>query len=203
MDMHPDSVQLFRMLIQAGANPGEDFSCDSSNQTIRMNERSFVMLQNAFPEIDWHASAQMIERDVQTPASQLEAALGVPFIEQILSSIEQRSQQLPATEAAWYLQQLMGGVERRTGISLYHCLHQNAPLPLRVRIDALLDDQNPTPCNDWIGDLILAAGGDPSDFEVEGHEVLLSERGMALFEYVWAGEYERYEIGPEDFLESA
>ncbi|MEM9904185.1 MAG: hypothetical protein AAF921_04085 [Cyanobacteria bacterium P01_D01_bin.44] len=203
MDMHPDSVQLFRMLIQAGANPGEDFSCDSNSQTIRMNERSFVMLQNTFPEIDWHASAQMIERDIQAPASQLETALGVPFIDQILSKIEQRSQQLPAAEAAWYLQQIMGGVERRTGVSLYQCLHQNAPLPVRVHIDKLLDDQNPTPCNDWIGDLILAAGGDATDFEVDGNEVLLSERGILIFEHVWTGEYERYETGPEDFLESA
>lgn len=203
MDMHPDSIQLFRMLIQAGAKPGEDFSCDSNNQTIRMNERSFILLQNTFPEIDWHGSAQMIERDIQAPANQLETALGVPFIDQMLSAIEQRVQQLPPAEAAWYVQQVMGGVERRTGVSLYHCLHQSAPLPLRVQIDKLLDDQNPTSCNAWIGDLILAAGGDPTDFEVEGHEVLLSERGMSLFELVWAGEYERYETGPEDFLESA
>ncbi|MEO0457566.1 MAG: hypothetical protein AAF152_13445 [Cyanobacteria bacterium P01_A01_bin.114] len=203
MDMHPDSVQLFQMLIQAGAKPGEDFSCDSSTQTIRMNEHSFVRLQMAFPEIDWHATAQMVERDLQTPANQLETALGVPFIDQMLSLIERRAQQLPPDEAAWYMQQVMGGVERRTGISLYHYLHQQAPLPVRVQIDKLLDEKMSNPCNEWIGDLILAAGGDPSDFEIEADEVLLSEGGMALFEQVWAGDYELYETEEDNFPQSA
>ncbi|NEP15302.1 MAG: hypothetical protein F6J97_00100 [Leptolyngbya sp. SIO4C1] len=201
MPMHPESIQIFRMLIEAGAEPGRDFSCDLSDQTVRLTERGFILLQNAYPGIDWPAITEVTQRDIEGPVQQLEADLGVNFVERMLQAVQQQLELLPAAKAAWYLQQVMSGVERRTGVALYHCLLQRFP-EAQPQVETLLEMADAEPCNDWICDLILAAGGTEQDCEIVAEDVFLSETGMERLNTVWTGEYELHEApsadGPED-----
>jgi hypothetical protein len=196
--MHSETIQLFRMLVEAGATPGEDFSYDMGQASCRINERGFLLLQNAYPDVDWSQICQVVERDFDQPKRHLETALGTDFVAKITASLEYRLTELTDAMAAWYVQQLLHGVEQRTGISLFHYLQKQPTLALRL--DALLREPNPSPCNQWIGDLILAAGGTEADFEVEAEDVLLTEQGMALFSQVWSGDYDLWE---EDLAQSA
>ena len=41
--------------------------------------------------------------------------------------------------------------------------------------------------------LIEAAGGSPEDIELSGEEAVLTQRGLALLQTVWDGEYELIE----------
>ncbi len=188
--MQSDNVQLFRMLIEAGAQPGEDFSYDLSQGTCHINERGFILLQNAFPDINWHDISSVIERDLDSPVQTLNQHLGVDFVAAILQSLQQRLEQLPTNEAAWYVHQILGGVEQRTGIALYQLIQQNLSSDICQRLDQLLKLTPLTPCNVWIEDLVIAAGGSAEDIDYEGDDVLLSEAGVELLTQVWTGELE-------------
>ncbi|WP_152532233.1 hypothetical protein [Leptolyngbya sp. Heron Island J] len=188
--MHSDNVQLFRMLIEAGAQPGEDFSYDLSQGTCHINERGFILLQNAFPDIDWHDISSVIERDLDGPVQTLNQQLGVDFVTALLQRLQQRLEQLPTNEAAWYAHQVLGGVEQRTGIALYQLIQQNLTANTCQLLDQLLKLTPITPCHVWIEDLVLAAGGSAEDIGYEGGDVLLSEAGVELLSQVWTGELE-------------
>lgn len=191
--MNEDVVQLFRMLIEAGAQPGEDFSCDLAHQSCHINERGFILLQNAYPQIDWHDFSKQIEPDLETPAIHLNQTLEIDFVGRILQRIESQLPILPKASAAWYVQQVLGGVQQRTGVSLHHFLNKQASPALLSLVNQLLQEHLATPCHQWIGDLIWAAGGTDDDFEVTDDDVLLSDRGIHLLQQVWAGEYELQE----------
>lgn len=188
--MHSEDIQLFRMLVEAGAQPGEDFSYDLSQGTCRINERGFILLQNAFPDIDWPRISSVSQPDLEAPVEALHQHLGVDFITELIVRIGQRLTQLPTNEAAWYAHQILGGVEQRTGIALYQLVQQRLPAEICQRLDQLLKLTPITPCNIWIEDLVIAAGGAPHDIEYDGTEVLLSEAGVALLNQVWTGELE-------------
>ena len=188
--MQSDNVQLFRMLIEAGAQPGEDFSYDLGQGTCHINERGFILLQNTFPHIDWHEISSVVERDLDGPVKTLNEYLGVDFASGVLQRLQQRLQQLPTNEAAWYVHQILGGVEQRTGIALYQLIQRDLPVDTCRRLDQLLKLTPMTPCQLWIEDLVLAAGGSYDDIEYDGDEVLLSEAGVALLTQVWTGELE-------------
>jgi hypothetical protein len=188
--MQSDNVQLFRMLIEAGAQPGEDFSYDLGQGTCHINERGFILLQNAFPHIDWHEISSVITRDLDGPIQTLNQHLGVDFAAAVLRRLEHRLEQLPTYEAAWYVHQILGGVEQRTGIALYQLIRRDLPAETCQQIDRLLQLTPITPCNVWIEDLVLAAGGSAEDIEYEDNEVLLSETGVDLLTQVWTGELE-------------
>ncbi|NJN03899.1 MAG: hypothetical protein HC816_16270 [Leptolyngbyaceae cyanobacterium RM1_1_2] len=103
-------------------------------------------------------------------------------------------QVLPEAQSAWYLQQIVYGVEQRTGIPLYDLLKQQLDLSAQARVECLLREQKAlVPCSEWMADLILAAGGSLQDFELlQGEEALLSERGIRLLAVVWMGECDLY-----------
>ncbi|ESA34274.1 hypothetical protein N836_17810 [Leptolyngbya sp. Heron Island J] len=178
------------MLIEAGAQPGEDFSYDLSQGTCHINERGFILLQNAFPDIDWHDISSVIERDLDGPVQTLNQQLGVDFVTALLQRLQQRLEQLPTNEAAWYAHQVLGGVEQRTGIALYQLIQQNLTANTCQLLDQLLKLTPITPCHVWIEDLVLAAGGSAEDIGYEGGDVLLSEAGVELLSQVWTGELE-------------
>lgn len=188
--MHSDNIQLFRMLVEAGAQPGEDFSYDLSQGTCHINERGFILLQNAFPDINWHDISSVVEHDLDGPVQTLNQHLGVDFVAAILQFLQQRLEQLPTNEAAWYVHQILGGVEQRTGIALYQLIQRNLPADVCQRLDQLLKLTPLTPCNVWIEDLVIAAGGSAEDIEYEGDDVLLSEAGVELLTQIWTGELE-------------
>ncbi|MEO0869629.1 MAG: hypothetical protein AAFY17_14565 [Cyanobacteria bacterium J06642_11] len=182
-------VELFRMLVEAGAQPGQDFSYDLERGSCHINERGFILLQNAFPHIDWHDIANLVERDMDAPVVALSQHLGVVnFAASVMESLERRLQVLPTNEAAWYVHQILGGIEARTGIALYQLIQRDSSHELCQQVDQLLGLTPITPCNVWIEDLVLAAGGTLEDVDYAGQEVLLSEAGVQLLTQVWAGE---------------
>ncbi len=187
--MADDAIQLFRMLVEAGAEPGEDFSYDLENHSAQVSDRAFEKLKAAYPDVDWLSICEQVELDPDLPAEYLNAYLGIDFIERILERITQRLSTLADTQAAWYLQQVLGGVEHRTNVPLYVLLQRRLPLAAQARLEYLLR-QEATPCYEWMSDLIEAAGGDLDDIELHNQEAMLTQKGLTLLTAVWTGEYE-------------
>ncbi|MEO1623086.1 MAG: hypothetical protein AAFU53_18900 [Cyanobacteria bacterium J06632_3] len=190
--MADDAIRLFRMLIEAGAKPGEDFSYDMHSSSAQISDRAFEKLKAAFPDIDWTSISERVEVDPSLPVEYLNSYLGVDFVERILTRIEQRLIDLEPQQATWYLQQILGGVEQRTHVPLYVLLQRRLPLARQARLETLLR-QASMPCSLWMQDLIESAGGSPEDIELSGEEAVLTQRGLALLQTVWDGEYELIE----------
>ena len=112
--MADDAVRLFRMLVEAGAKPGEDFSYDRQTGSAQITDLAFEKLKNAYPDVDWASICKRVEIDPALPAEYLDSYLGVDFVERILTRVEQRLEELEGGEATWYLQQVLGGVDHRT-----------------------------------------------------------------------------------------
>ncbi|MEL6137104.1 MAG: hypothetical protein AAFQ61_00750 [Cyanobacteria bacterium J06626_23] len=188
--MDDGAAQLFRMLVEAGATPGKDFSCDAERHVYRMSERAYILLQLAYPELDLSQFASKSTRDEAAAATALNQQLGIDFTGRLLTRIEQRLQQLSPADAAWYLQLLLSGVEQRTGVGLDQLLLERLSPENQAWVNQLLEMDAATPCDLWMRDLVEAAGGSPEDVEIENDEVLLSEPGLALLMSVWVGEYD-------------
>lgn len=190
--MADDAVRLFRMLVEAGAKPGEDFSYDLQTGAAQISDQAFEKLKTAYPDVDWASICERVEVDPALPAEYLNSYLGVDFVGRIIARIAQRLGELEPSQAAWYLQQVLGGVEQRTNVPLYILLQQQLPLATQARLETILR-QSATPCYIWMSDLIEAAGGQPEDADILGDEATLTQRGLALLTAVWAGEYELVE----------
>ena len=81
-------------------------------------------------------------------------------------------------------------METRTGIALYQLMQRDLSEQVCQRLDQLLKLTPINPCNVWIEDLVLAAGGTLEDIAYDGQEVLLSEAGVDRLTQVWTGELE-------------
>jgi hypothetical protein len=187
--MADEAIQLFRMLVEAGAEPGEDFSYDLQSHSAQISDRALEKLQSAYPDVDWLSICEQVEIDPNLPAEYLNAYLGIDFVERILLLIVQRLETLEDAQATWYLQQVLGGVEHRTNVPLYVLLQRRLPLVKQVRLEQLLRQQA-TPCYVWMSDLVEAAGGQPEDVELHAEEATLTQKGLALLTTVWTGEYD-------------
>jgi len=190
--MADDAVRLFRMLVDAGAKPGEDFSYDLRSGAAQISDQAFEMLKTTYPDVDWVSICKRVEVDPALPVEYLNSYLGLDFVGRIIARIEQRLGELETSQATWYLQQILGGVEQRTNVPLYALLQQQLPLTKQARLEVILR-QPATPCYIWMSDLIEAAGGLPEDTELCGEEATLTQRGLALLTAVWEGEYELIE----------
>lgn len=187
-----DAIELFRMLVDAGAKPGEEFSYDLGTGAAQISDRAFEKLQAAYPDVEWESICQRVELDPALPAEYLNAHLGTDFVGRMLACIEQRIGELPPPQAAWYLQQVLGGVEQRTNVPMYVLLQRQLPLAKQALLETLLR-QKAEPCYLWIGDLVAAAGGKPEDVDTNGDEAALTENGLKLLTAVWTGEYDLQE----------
>lgn len=185
--MHREAIELFRMLVQAGAVPGEDFSCDAQNGGYRLTQRSLDLLAVAYPEVDWSdLSAEPSQQLVQ----RLQQELNVPFVDGLLWRMKDRLNYLCDSQGAWYLNQILVGVQQRTGLNLWPLLSQMVGLAGQVRLEWLLRSDVGEPCDYWLYDLITAAGGDADDVAWDEHGIYLTENGLYLLEKVWIGDYE-------------
>lgn len=188
--MHSTAVDLFQLLVQAGAVPGEDFSCDGENQAFRLNERCYDLLRQAYPEVHWDDVFAPCPYDPSAEIEILHDYLGVPFVDRLLEKIQHRLHQLPDAQAAWYLRQLLGGVEQRTGLLLYPLLEAQVTLSTQARLEWLLRLEEVELCDVWLEDLILAAGGTQEDVQLSDRGCWLTERGIELLEILWEGDVE-------------
>ena len=190
--MADDAIKLFRMLVEAGAVPGEDFSYDLQSSSAQISDRAFEKLKAAFPDVDWMSICDRVEVDPNLPAEYLNTYLGIDFVERILARVEQRMNELDSPQATWYLQQVLGGVEHRTNVPLYVLLQRRLPLDKQALLERLLR-QEAKSCYIWMQDLIEAAGGELADVEIEEDEAALTQKGLALLTAVWTGEYDLLE----------
>lgn len=188
-DDKDDGVELFKMLIQAGAQPGDDFSYDMQTGAAQISDDAFEKLKAAYPDVDWAAISERVEVDPALAADHINRYLGVDFVSRILTKIAQRIDELPAEQATWYLQQVLEGVEHRTYAPVYVLLQRQLPLAKQIRLETLLRGRA-QPCHVWMQDLIEAAGGEATDVSFVGEDAELTQTGLALLTTVWAGEYE-------------
>ncbi|MEM9090834.1 MAG: hypothetical protein AAGC93_19060 [Cyanobacteria bacterium P01_F01_bin.53] len=198
--MADKAVELFRMLVEAGAKPGEDFSYDLKSGAAQISDRAFEKLQVAYPNVDWENICEQVELDPALPAEYLNTYLGIDFVERMLARIEQRLNEieqhlngLSPGQAGWYLQQVLGGVEQRTNVPMYVLLQRRLPLDKQALLERLLRHQEAEPCYLWMSDLVEAAGGEAKDVEPSGNEATLTQRGLGLLTTVWTGEYDLQE----------
>ncbi|MEM9215326.1 MAG: hypothetical protein AAGD25_13375 [Cyanobacteria bacterium P01_F01_bin.150] len=192
--MHQHVVEIFQTLAKAGAVPGTDFSVDPNDGSLRMNQESYQILRTLYPDVEWEDVTDVVEPDLRADVHALHQHLGTNFVDELIFYIHERLSELPSSQAAWYLQQVLGGVQQRTGINLYDLLIQNIDISRFVYIESLFTgDVVPTPCHMWIGDLILSAGGTRNDFEFEDDDAMLTERGLRLLALVWAGTENLYD----------
>lgn len=185
-------IELFKMLVRAGAKPGDDFSYDMQTGAAQISDRAFEKLKAAYPNVDWAAISERVEVEPEVAAEHINNYLGIDFVTRILEKITQRIDELPAEQATWYLQQILEGVEQRTYVPLYVLLQRQLPLAKQVRLETLLRGRA-IPCHEWMQDLIVAAGGEASDVSFVGEDAELTQSGLALLTAVWAGEYELIE----------
>lgn len=185
--MHREAIELFRLLVQAGAVPGEDFSCDEQSGGYRLTQRSLDLLAAAYPEIDW---SDLCAEPHQQIAQSLHQELQTPFIDNLLWRIKDRLNYLSDAEGSWYLNQILVGVQQRTGLNLLPLLSETVGLSGQVRLEWLLRLEAVEPCDYWLYDLVMAAGGTPEDVAWDEFGIYLSENGLTLLEQVWIGDYE-------------
>lgn len=188
--MHQFTVDLFQLLLQAGAVPGEDFSCDGERQAFHLSDRCHHLLQQAYPEVDWEDVLGISQGDMETAIADLHATLGFPFVDTLVATMATRLPTLGDEAAASYLCTLLMGVDAATGIVLYPLLVERLDMAGQARLEWLLRQVPPAALGpEWLQDLVLAAGGTAADCTVRGDELLLTERGRRLIDRVWQGEW--------------
>lgn len=186
-----EAVNLFQLLVQAGAMPGEDFSCDLSRQSYRLSDRCIQLLREAYLQVDWDdVLGYSYNYNPQPAIDAIHQQLGVPFVDRLLERISSRLWTLPESQCLGYLNQMALGLEAQTGLLLYAVLQTRLDLATLARLEWLIRQEMMDPCDIWLEDLVLAAGGNEADVLVEEEGVALSERGVQLLTLVWAGEFE-------------
>lgn len=187
--MHQAAIDLFQLLIQAGAVPGTDFSCDADQQAYRLNERCHHLLAEAYPDIDWQQVLGVPYENVERHIAALHQQLGCPFVDTLIERMVVRLSTLPDREAAGYLQGILVGVESATGLALYPFLAGQWDMAGQLRLEWLLRQEDIViPGSICLLDLLLAAGGGEDDCEIDQGEILLTEHGWQRLSYVWNGE---------------
>lgn len=187
--MQSATTDLFQLLIQAGAVPGEDFSCDAEQQAYHLSERCYDLLQTTFPEIDWRDVLGDPYAGIADRIAQLHEQLGCPFVDQIVEKMRSRLGSLPDSLAAGYLQAVLVGVEGATGLSLYPFLVDGMDLADQARVEWLLRQTAiDIPGSECLLDILTSAGSCEADYELEGSEILLTQAGWQRLALVWNGE---------------
>lgn len=186
--MHSPAADLFKLLIQAGAVPGQDFSCDPDQQAYHLNERCYGLLQAAYPDVDWQDLFGQPYAAVEEQIALLHESLGCPFVPNLVEQIRDRLSQLPDDQAAGYIQAILVGVESATGIALYPFLLDAFDLSEQARLEWLLRHEVVAiPGSECLIDVLMAAGAEADDCEFEHGEALLTESGWRRLSLVWDG----------------
>jgi len=186
--MHQAAVDLFQLLVQAGAIPGQDFSCDAAQQAYHLNERCYELLQDAYPDVDWQDILGDPYAELEKRIEALHEQLGCAFVSNLLMQMRDRLAQLPDDQAAGYVQAVLMGVESATGIALYPFLVDSLDLSEQARLEWLLRQEVVAiPGDECLLDVITAAGASEHDYEIIQGEAVLTEAGWQRLSLVWDG----------------
>ncbi len=187
--MHQAAIDFFQLLVQAGAVPGEDFSCDFERQAYHLNERCYGLLQDAFPEVDWLDILGAPHDYLESQVLALHQQLGHDFIDQLVRLMVDRLTTLPNDAAAGYVQAILAGVESATGIAIFPFLQAALDLAAQARLEWLLRQESVVvPGDACLADLLQAAGATAQDYEVQSGETWLTDSGWQRLSLVWDGE---------------
>ena len=187
--MRQTATELFQLLIDVGAVPGQDFSCDAEQAAFHLNERCYELLQTAFPEVDWSDVLGNPHAGIEEQIATLHQALGACFFDHLVTLMVTRLAALPDGEAAGYLQAILVGVESATGIALFPFLQADLDLAGQVRLEWLLRQTAiAIPGELCLLDLLQATGATPQDYETHAGELWLTEAGWQRLSLVWNGE---------------
>lgn len=186
--MHSAATDLFQLLIQAGAVPGQDFSCDPEQQAYHLNDRCYELLQNAYPDVNWHEILGAPYAGLAEKITTLHEQLGCPFVDNLVAQMHRRLAEMPDDQAAGYLQAIFVGVESATGIALYPFLMKTLELAEQARLEWLLRQTVVAiPGGECLLDILTAAGADTGDCEIYDGEAFLTEAGWQRVSLVWDG----------------
>ncbi|MEM9816509.1 MAG: hypothetical protein AAF827_08940 [Cyanobacteria bacterium P01_D01_bin.6] len=187
--MHQAAIDFFQLLIQAGAIPGQDFSCDAEQQAYHLNQRCYNLLSQAFPHVDWQEILGDPDAATEQRIAALHQALGCDFVERLMALMVRRLATLPDGEAIGYLQAILVGVESATDIALFPFLQGALDLAGQARLEWLLRQAAAAvPGDACLVDLLQAAGATAQDYTVESNEIWLTESGWQRLSLVWDGE---------------
>jgi hypothetical protein len=189
--MQREAIELFKMLVEAGAEPGQDFSCDAQSGGYRLTPKGLDLLSQAYPDIDWSGLCADSQQQI---VHALHQELATPFVDALLYRMKDRLNFLSDAEGAWYLNQILVGVQQQTGLNLLPLLGQVVGLAGQVRLEWLLRLDELEPCDYWLYDLVMAAGGRDTDVAWDEFGIYLSEQGLTLLEKVWVGDYETHPL---------
>jgi hypothetical protein len=193
--MHQAIADLAQLLVQAGAVPGEDFSCDGMEQTFHLSERGYALLVEAHPDVNWAEVFGAPHAHVDAVVADLHQRLGCPFVDNLVTTMAQRLPQLADADAIGYVYSLLTGVEAATTLALYPFLAPRLDLAAQVRLEWLLRQpwSGEAPAI-WLQDLVRAAGSAPADCRLDGNDVLLTEAAWHRLHQVWQGDWEMLPI---------
>ncbi|RZM75043.1 hypothetical protein [Leptolyngbya iicbica] len=187
--MRQTAVDLFQLLVEAGAVPGQDFSCDAEQAAFHLNERCYDLLQAAFPQVDWSDVLGAPQAGVQHQIEALHEALGSHFVDQLVALMVSRLTALADDEAAGYVQAILVGVESATGIAIFPFLQAALDWAGQARLEWLLRQTAiAIPGELCLQDLLQAAGATSQDYETHAGELWLTEAGWQRLALVWDGE---------------
>ncbi|MBH8553594.1 hypothetical protein I8751_14685 [Nostocaceae cyanobacterium CENA357] len=192
---------VFHILVNAGLEPGKDFSLGLNSEMI-MSDRAQQILLNQLPQ----EHRALFEAQVQTslvpdPMMAIEKQLGCAFFTNLIKIASQKVQSLTNSQAAAYLGVVLAGLVKR------HPALQDMDFPTKFifqslqelsqeRATAILNDEQTNPQFDEIiifQDL-LAAMGEPDFHRIAQEESTISLKQFKELDLVWCGERRISEI---------
>lgn len=156
-------VSFYEILLEKGFESGRDFSVtpDGVKLSLEANEALLRDIPLEYRKM-YNDLLQIgaIAIETESPILLLESRLGVPFVNNILELIAQRFPTLSDGEAATYLFNIFQGVQARTDIPMLDLIIGKFRDNMRFNnIFEVMEAGDFQANNDWMIDLILAAGG--------------------------------------------
>jgi hypothetical protein len=192
---------VFHILVNAGLEPGKDFSFGLDGQMIVSDRAKQILIDHLPQEQRKFFEAQLQFSTVADPITAIEQQLGCPFYENLTRIVARKVHTLSNAQAAAYLGVLLAGLVKR------HPALQDVDFPTKFifstlqelpqqRVTAILNDQETNPQFDEViifRDLLAAMEEPESDYMSEG-EGCNSLEQLKKLDLVWCGEYRLAEI---------
>ncbi len=192
---------VFHILVNAGLEPGKDFSFGLDGEMI-ISDRAQQILLNQLPQ----EHRALFEAQVQTspvlnPIMAIEQQLGCAFFTNLIKIASQKVQSLTNSQAAAYLGVVLAGLVKR------HPALQDVDFPTKFifkslqglsqeRATAILNDPETNPQFDEITIFwdLLAAMGESDSYRIVEAESTISLKKFKELDLVWCGERRISEI---------
>ncbi|MEA5502495.1 hypothetical protein VB735_05105 [Halotia wernerae UHCC 0503] len=192
---------VFHILVNAGLEPGKDFSFGLDGEMI-ISDRAQQILLNQLPqEYRTLFKAQVQISPVLDPMMAIEQQLGCAFFTNLIKIASQKVQSLTNSQAAAYLGVVLAGLMKR------HPALQDVDFPTKFifqalqglsqeRATAILNDEQTNPQFDeiMIFQDLLAAMGESNSHQIAEESGSISIKQFKELDLVWCGERRISEI---------